>query len=577
MNLARRADIPLVLVCAVFLARGFFYCLEQPVWEGYDEWCHFAYIQHVAENGGLPSRSDEISDELRRSLDLVPLSASAARIAGSRLTHDEFWKLPERERLMRARDFEALRSDYRSPDPSPRVLNQYEAQQPPLYYALLAAPYRLVSGFSLPARILVLRVVSLCIAAFALVFAYATARRISAARRMAMLVPVLLVSFSGLYIDVCRVGNDSLAIALGSAILFCSVRLISRESGLRDWIVLGIVLALALLTKAYFIAMIPLLPLLAGIEVFRRRTSVLRTVSLCLLAFVIACAASGWWYWRTWTLTGTLSGEQLDTMAASAGLHSKLTALGNIRWFRVLDTAAVTHIWVGGWSFLGVRSWMYRVFEWSALLALAGLLALATRWSLRFVRSRGLGCSAARCAVLGFAWILAGLVLVYDAVAIFLATGGSLTIGWYSYAVLGAEAVLLVAGFVGLAGIRRAAWCVAAVAILALAFDLYTMHFLLIPYYTGLIDHRPGGALESFHVTILGDIGIREIVARLSQGKGPAGFVLIAFAWAVYLAATGALIAYAASWLPRPLRMRRRALRPAVSTRRAVSPLPTVR
>lgn len=40
------------LVGAVWVAvvlRGLFYCVEQPIWEGFDEWAYLAYIQCVAE------------------------------------------------------------------------------------------------------------------------------------------------------------------------------------------------------------------------------------------------------------------------------------------------------------------------------------------------------------------------------------------------------------------------------------------------------------------------------------------------------------------------------------------------
>ena len=54
--------------------------------------------------------------------------------------------------------------------------------------------------------------------------------------------------------------------------------------------------------------------------------------------------------------------------ASHAGMAIEMAAIGQVQWLRVLDSAAMTHIWIGGWSFLLVRSWMYRVFE---LLAVA--------------------------------------------------------------------------------------------------------------------------------------------------------------------------------------------------------------
>ena len=56
------------------LLRGLFDCVEQPIWEGFDEWAHLAYVQHVTEYHPIPSRTDHVSGELQRSLELVPLS-----------------------------------------------------------------------------------------------------------------------------------------------------------------------------------------------------------------------------------------------------------------------------------------------------------------------------------------------------------------------------------------------------------------------------------------------------------------------------------------------------------------------
>ena len=82
------------LTILAFLVRGAFYCAEQPMWEGFDEWAHFGYIQHLAQFGRAPSRSEPVSDELCRSVELAPISAAAAESSAGSLTHDAFWKLP---------------------------------------------------------------------------------------------------------------------------------------------------------------------------------------------------------------------------------------------------------------------------------------------------------------------------------------------------------------------------------------------------------------------------------------------------------------------------------------------------
>jgi hypothetical protein len=366
------------------------------------------------------------------------------------------------------------------------------------------------------------------------------------------LVPVVLASFSGLLIDVCRVGNDSLAIVVGSAVVLCAVRLAGRRYRWADWMIFGTILAAALLTKAYFLAFLPLVPLLAAMQGLRGRATARQAVAGCGLTLGIVTLGAGWWYVHAWAVTGTLSGEALDAAAAGAGIPGKLAAVWHVRWWRVLDSAAFSHIWTGGWSFLGVRRWMYRVFESFAVAAAAGVIALMARMAISAARRRTFPDDAARLAVAVSAYLLIVLGIAYYALVVFLAKGISVALGWYLYAAVGAEIALLAAGFTGLAGVRRAGGCAALLCLLALAFDLYTMHFVLAPYYTGLIGHRPNGSLGVFRIGALVDAGMPEICARLSVNKGPSiGPAVVAAVWVGYICATGALMMFSAAQLYR--------------------------
>ena len=93
--------------------------------------------------------------------------------------------------------------------------------------------------------------------------------------------------------------------------------------------------------------------------------------------------------------------------------------------------------------------------------------------------------------------------------------------------------MLLACAGTGLARVRRAGAWVAAAALLALALDLYTVHFLLGPYYTGLVRHQPSGALEAFHIGYLNRIGTLEYFHRLVP----------VWLWVAYLCANATLAA----------------------------------
>src|SRR5438309_248236 len=118
----------LFLVWIAFVTRGLFYCVQQPMWEGYDEWAHFAYIQHVA------------------------------------------------------------------------------------------------------------------------------ARQNFGHGRTAVVIVILPSVMAEFMIDVCRVGNECLAVVLVSALILSALRLVSREAGWRAWALFGALLGAGLLTKAYVLA-----------------------------------------------------------------------------------------------------------------------------------------------------------------------------------------------------------------------------------------------------------------------------------------------------------------------------------
>jgi hypothetical protein len=82
--------------------------------------------------------------------------------------------------------------------------------------------------------------------------------------------------------------------------------------------------------------------------------------------------------------------------------------------------------------------------------------------------------------------------------------------------------------------------------VLFAALDLFAMHAVAIPYYTGLIRHKPNGALESLHGAALHGIGLSEVLHRIAAFKAPTLSVPTVFIlWIGYLAGTAMLL-----WVP---------------------------
>src|SRR5438046_4931833 len=133
-------------------------------------------------------------------------------------------------------------------------------------------------------------------------------------------------------------------------------------------ILFGALLGAGLLTKAYWLAFIPLRIVVALIRIMRA-CGARQSAAGLVLGLTLPTTMAGSWYWRTWQSTSTLSGEQIDVAAARFTVAEKLAAARKVDWIVALDELAFSHIWIGAWSFSGVRSWMYRVFE---LIAAAG-------------------------------------------------------------------------------------------------------------------------------------------------------------------------------------------------------------
>ena len=92
-----------LLVCALF------YCAALPIWEGYDEWSHFAVVQRTAFAGEvLVARDRPIPRDVAESLVLAPVSWEGRKLELPSLPYDEFWKLPVAERARGEVEFRAI-------------------------------------------------------------------------------------------------------------------------------------------------------------------------------------------------------------------------------------------------------------------------------------------------------------------------------------------------------------------------------------------------------------------------------------------------------------------------------------
>jgi len=127
-----------------------------------------------------------------------------------------------------------------------------------------------------------------------------------------------------------------------------------------------------------------------------------------------------------------------------------------------------------------------------------------------------------------------------------IAYNAPLTCGWYFYCLMFAEVILICAGLRALLPVRARSWAAPSLAALFALLDLYGVHFILLPYYIGVVAHTPAGGLPVFRLSHFATTGLGEISARLSLNPpflvGPAAFW---FLEGVYWVATIACVVIA--------------------------------
>ena len=122
----------------------------------------------------------------------------------------------------------------------------------------------------------------------------------------------------------------------------------------------------------------------------------------------------------------------------------------------------------------------------------------------------------------------------------FIDTGMGASAGWYVYAVIVPESILVVAG---LTAFKWGKYMLIGIISAFVLLEIYSTHWILIPYYTGLIAHTAGGSLQSFHPSQLNDIGFHELLARLEVNRPffLTNAVLVSL-WVLYVIASAALV-----------------------------------
>ena len=457
-----------------------------PLWEGFDEPFHYACVQQISHQGEIPEPGRSfLSREVQDSLDLVPLAEGVKKNLGAGLTFAEYFRLPpERRAEMRAR-LEAL-------DPrlgfQPSAAPNYEAQQAPLAYLLLAPFDALWSGVRLPSRILRLRLLGATASALLMLAGVFRLGSVLAVPPPFVNAAALVVLCSQMfYAATAHVSNDWLAVPL-----FC---LLLAEAIARRPIRFALLLAAGVLVKAYFLALAPL-----GIFCFRREK-----VRAAAAGLVFLCLA-GPWYARN-LRHGNFSGMQ--ETAGGAPPRDLLRAALHLPWLRTLWSTAHSALFTGNNSYIA-----FSAVTLSLMLALA---AIAGTIYLRHGMRKGFP-AAERILIAGL--LLYTLAVAYSTVVAYWSSHG---VAWtpspWFWQPVWPAAVLL--AMLGLSrGGRFPRWLATSMVWLWTYAIAATWLAKFIPFYAGLSDGRTRLAdlPRWYRQLIAGPAGALDTVSLLPSG-----------------------------------------------------------
>jgi hypothetical protein len=468
-----------------------------PPFEGADELAHYSYIQQIAEAGRWPALGDPMSADIDRYWIIGPLP----KATGSPLTYRSFFESS-------ADTVNTARTYIHDPRDgthgwSPGRQENWQAQHPPLYYALASPLYLATKGWSLINQLIALRLFSYLIAWSALVIAVATALRVRGfaphARTALALAPALWPAlFPGWFPEMARLGNDSLVALIAALSWIVLIRVDNEPGRMLNYLLLGVFCGLGMLAKAI---MAPFAGVVAAYLLFRAwarpRSRALDRAQLVPLA--LFCAAlflvSGWWYllslYHTGNVLGSIDGFRLD---AAGGLMQGLKEHGNVRAFLLaLLMTLLTFLWAGSWSFV-----MPALLLYAPMIILLVLLAVGWRIATRERRGALELVPMATLAIFGAALVRHAFVLIALA-------GAGFAGGWYLHAmmpILASALGLAIAGAMAKRALRP-------LTIAAMIFPVFFLIFAMIGqvlFYAGCGVQRPS---------------LRDLI-----GRAPCGFDL---------------------------------------------------
>lgn len=430
-----------------------------PLWEGFDEPAHYAYVQHLVENHEFPRGDNLFSEEIMNTLTKVPLSAnlhfshmqylispmgtlptskvySEYWVSFNQTTYNEIHNLLLEDKTLRAKEFVG-------------GITIHESQQAPLSYLLMSLFYKISEQNDIITTVFVLRYVGIAISAAAIYFVYKTVVLLSKNSFMRYGVMIFAVFNPMFVMNFSRVSNEPLNFLFFSLFFYYAIKFLKDSFAFRRALVLGIIIGLGLLTKQSFIVPLVLVPAIIFLKVIQvensHRKKIIYMISRSGFIIFISLAISGWWYLQNLLRDGNISGI--------AGLKpisfNNIAHIGSVNWLGYAEQLFLNFWGLFGWSFIRLPWEYYEIALAVSLASIGGagffifqnrtnISSMIRKWRYQSIIVFSL---AIMLLILGMFYINFQYYLNTDKKFDLLFTGS-----WYSFAATSAVSILLIGG-----------------------------------------------------------------------------------------------------------------------------------
>ncbi len=384
------------LLVAFVLARGVIYLCVLPPMEGWDEYQHLAYIQHLVEHDEPPVLwQTRVPRSLVEKIAETPVPTSVTEhLPGTgAVDYDTFFRdgppgyVPDH------------------PD-----VELYQAQHGTLYYRLVRPVFLAAGGIDdLPRTVAALRGINLLLLAGALAGCLGIFGLLSTDRNQTAMIGVLIACHPLYLINGCRVANDGLALFLGTFVVLWAMQpLWQQKAG--PALLAGCLLGLGIWAKSVNLVLVPFLVTCLAVSVFQKTLSLRRALVSGGVALGAAFLVALPGFFSNWEHFGMITAmqEAVINRAAGKGFTDLLAAAWEMNLpMHLIDLWWRESTWIGGQSTLGLPPIRDGMFV-GLLVGLSGWLYYLFRRTSRqplLFRDR---CFSLRCALLVI-WISGGL------------------------------------------------------------------------------------------------------------------------------------------------------------------------